>query len=115
MLARWIVIPVVNVFGTTVDKAGERGLFVATSAKYPPAKPKDPMYVGVALPKGVQVAKSSVVEEGKGNGVYRLDAYGESVENESDSVLAGYRLDDVGKRVWEHTVAVWDRALERGG
>ena len=115
MLARWVVVPVLNVFATTIEEAGERGLFVATSAKYPPAEPKYQEEVGVALPNGVDVAKSSNVKDGKGNGVYRLDNYGESVENECDKVLESYRLDDVGQKVWKETVAVWDKALERAG
>jgi hypothetical protein len=110
-LARWTIIPLINPFATTVDEAGERGLFVATSAKYPPAEPTDREEVGVALPKGVEVAKSSNVKDGKGNGVYRLDNYGESVENECDKVLESYRLDGVGQTIWKETVAVWERAV----
>jgi hypothetical protein len=115
ILARWTLIPVLNVFARTIEEAGEWGLFVATSAKYPCAEPKDPEEVGVVLPTGVDIAKSSVVKDGKGNGVYRLDNYGESVENECDSVLEGYRSDEVGKTIWEETVAVWNRALEKVG
>ena len=115
ILARWTLIPVLNIFATTIDEAGERGLFIATSAKYPPAEPKDKEEVGVALPNGVEVAKSSNVKDGKGNGVYRLDNYGESVENECDKVLESYRLEDVGQIVWKETLAVWDKALERAG
>src|SRR3979490_1133259 len=38
-VARWTVIPVVSYFAaTTVEVAGERGLFMATSAKYPPTE-----------------------------------------------------------------------------
>ncbi|KAK9258043.1 hypothetical protein V1519DRAFT_470215 [Lipomyces tetrasporus] len=99
ILARWNVVPVVQLFG---------------SAKYPPAEPKHPHEVGVALPDGVDVAKSSVVKDGKGNGVYRIDSYGESVENECDRILADYRADQVEKKVWEETMSVWARALKRG-
>ena len=91
--------------------AGEWGLFIATSAKYPPAEPKDSADTGVPLPKGVQAAKSSLVKDGKGNGVYRLDQDGESVENEGDKFLADMRSDGAGKRVWEKTLEVWNRAL----
>ena len=109
---RWLVLPIVNYFSTTVDEAGERGLFLATSARYPPAKPKTD-YVGTALPKGVEVAQSSVVKDGQGNGMYRL---GETDDSAPDTdVLPGYRLDNVGQRVWEDTQAVWDRALSRSG
>ncbi|KAK9243172.1 hypothetical protein V1506DRAFT_405580 [Lipomyces tetrasporus] len=114
ILARWTVVPVVQLFGMSIDETGEWGVFVATSAKYPPAEPKHPHEVGVALPDGVDVAKSSVVKDGKGNGVYRIDSYGESVENECDRILADYRADQVEKKVWEETMSVWARALKRG-
>ncbi|KAK9490970.1 hypothetical protein V1508DRAFT_233127 [Lipomyces doorenjongii] len=112
MLARWTAIPVLHVFGRSTMAAGEWGVFVATSAKYPPAEKQD---VGVALSKGVRVAKSTVESTGKGNGVYRLDNYGESVNNECDSILAGYRSDQLGKKVWEETMSVWEKALKKGG
>ena len=115
MLARWTLVPLASLFARTADEAGDVGVFIATSAKYPPAEPNDPKDVGIALPEGVGVARSSVVEDGKGNGVYRLNGDGESVENKCDVVLAGYRSDGVGKTVWEHTMAVWDRALGRAG
>ncbi|KAK9312070.1 hypothetical protein V1524DRAFT_440462 [Lipomyces starkeyi] len=111
MLARWTAIPVLQFFGRSIMAAGEWGVFVATSAKYPPAEPRQD--VGVALSKGVGVAKSTVVGDGKGNGVYRLDNYGESVNNECDSILAGYRADQVGKKVLEETLSVWEKALKK--
>ena len=111
-LVRWMIIPIVNYFSTTVDEAGERGLFIATSARFPPAKPKTG-YLGTPLPKGVDVAQSSMVKDGQGNGMYRL---GENDDSAPDTdVLVGYRLDNVGKTVWEETQAVWDRALSRSG
>ncbi|KAK9482729.1 hypothetical protein V1527DRAFT_475450 [Lipomyces starkeyi] len=114
ILARWTVIPVVHASGRSIGEAGEWGVFVATSAKYPPAEPKDPHQVGVALPNGVYVAKSTVVKNGKGNGVYRIDNYGEGVENECDRILASYRADEVGKKIWEETMSVWARACKSG-
>jgi len=108
-LARWVVLPFINLISTSVDEAGERGLFLVTSARFPPAKPKTE-FAGVEV-QGVPVAASSVVKDGKGNGVYRLNADDESAAE--SPVLPGYRLDDVGKTVWEETQAAWDRALER--
>ena len=109
------MIPMLNMFSRTTEEAGERGLFVATSARYPPREPNDPEDVGIAMPDGVHVAKGSDVKDGKGNGVYRLDNYDESVENECDSVLAEYRSNEVGAMVWKETLKVWDRALEKSG
>lgn len=111
-IARWVLVPIIQLFATSPDVAGERGLFVATSARYPPAQPKAEIS-GVALPKGVDVAKSSIVTEGKGNGVYLLDENDESTPDAP--VMPGYRQESKGKIVWEDTQAVWDRALGRSG
>jgi len=112
-LVRWLILPIVNFFSTTPDEAGERGLFIATSARYPPAEPKTAS-LGVPLPKGVSVARSSVVgEDGKGNGVYRLGPDDESAPD--GTVLPAYRAEGAGKIVWESTLAVWERALARSG
>jgi hypothetical protein len=109
-IAKWAVMPIVNWFSFTIDEAGERGLFLATSARYPPSKPKTE-FVGVELPQGVEVANSSVNKDGLGDGVYRLGAVDDSEPD--GNVLPAYRLDDVGKTVWEETEAVWDRAISR--
>jgi len=111
-IVRWAILPIVNYWSTSIDEAGERGLFLSTSARYPPAKPKTE-FVGVELPHGVHVAESSVVKDGQGNGVYRLGADDESADE--SPVLPGYRLDDVERTVWEKTQAVWDHALARSG
>src|SRR5277367_5899564 len=105
-VARWTLIPLLSLLARSVEEAGERGLFVATSGKYPPAEGKD---VGVELPEGVEVAKSS---DGKGNGVYRLEDNGESAKNECDEVLERYRSEGVGEKVWQATLDVWERALK---
>jgi hypothetical protein len=94
----------------TTDEAGERGLFLATSARFPPSKPKTD-FIGEEVPQGVEAANPSVIKDGVGNGVYRLGPLDDSAPD--GDVLPGYRLDDVGKTVWEETQAVWDRALSR--
>lgn len=99
-----------GLFWRKPEEAGERFVFVATSAKYPPAEPKGDEVV-VALPKGVGVAESSIMKNGERNGVYRLDENGESVAD--NAVLASYRQDDVDEKVWEDIEAVWKRALKR--
>ena len=105
-----MVVPVLNLLSTTVEESGERGLFLATSARYPPANPTGEGFM-VLPPKGVDIAKSSNEKDGKGNGVYRIDNYGESAPD--NPVLAEYRKEGAGKAIWEGTEAVWKRALER--
>jgi hypothetical protein len=109
-VAKWAILPIVNWFSMTIDEAGERGLFLATSARYPPSKPKTD-FVGVELPQGLEVANTSVIKDGVSNGVYRLGSLDDSAPD--GDVLPGYRLDNVGKTVWEETQAVWDRAISR--
>jgi hypothetical protein len=109
-IAKWAVLPIVNWFAMTTDEAGERGLFLGTSARFPPSNPKTD-FVGVELPQGVEVASASVIKDGVGNGVYRLGPLDDSAPD--GVVLPGYRLDDVGKTVWEETQALWDRCLSR--
>lgn len=109
-LARWIVVPIVSLFSMSVDEAGERGMFLATSSRYPPAEPKSE-FVGTLLPTGVTVAESSVVKDGKGNGVYRLGALDESAA--ASPVLEGYRAEGADKLVWNSMSSVFERALGR--
>ncbi|KAA8573162.1 hypothetical protein EYC84_003673 [Monilinia fructicola] len=109
---RWVVLPILNLFATSVEEAGERGLFLATSARYPSAESREGGQSGVELPAGVEIAISSAIgENGGSNGVYRLEADDESVPD--GDILPGYRKDNVGRVVWESTVGVWERALER--
>jgi len=112
LFADWFIVPVVNLFAMSVDEAGERGLFLATSARYPPSKPKGE-FVGTPLPKGVEVAKSSVEVDGVPNGVYRLGRKDDSAPEAE--ILPVYRKDGTETIVWEETLKVWERALERSG
>ncbi|MCJ1380417.1 hypothetical protein MMC17_003520 [Xylographa soralifera] len=109
-LAQWTLVPLVSLFAQTPEGIGETLLFIATSARYPPAEVKEEGFM-VALPKGVEVAKSSIETGGKGNGVYRLDNYGESAPD--TPLMQDYRKQDAGKTVWESTQAVWERALKK--
>ncbi|MCJ1433420.1 hypothetical protein MMC27_002780 [Xylographa pallens] len=109
-VAQKTLVPFVSLFAQTPDSIGERLLFIATSARFPPAEGKGEGFM-VALPQGVEVAKSSVEEGGKGNGVYRLDSAGESAPD--IPILAEYRKQDAGKTVWESTQGVWERALKQ--
>jgi hypothetical protein len=109
-VARWTLIPLLSYLAaTTVDVAGERGLFIATSPKYPPRENLDGM---VQLSERMAVAKSSVTTRGCGSGVYRLGEDCESVSNGCDRILEGYRADGTRETVWEETMKVWARALE---
>ncbi|KAH8821562.1 hypothetical protein F5884DRAFT_93242 [Xylogone sp. PMI_703] len=110
-LARHLLMPFVNLMAMTPDEAGERGLFISTSARYPPAEPKEGRF-SVPIPAGLEIARSSIVKDGKGNGVYRLDKSDEVAPDSGEESLA-WRAGDAGKIVWEATLMTWERALAR--
>ena len=58
---------------------------------------------------GVGVAKATVVQDGKGNGVYRADWKGDAFPD--DKVLEQYREEGEGKRVWEYTLGIYKSIL----
>ncbi|MCJ1391815.1 hypothetical protein MMC18_004682 [Xylographa bjoerkii] len=109
-LAQWTLVPLVSFFAQTPDGIGEMMLFIATSARYPPAEVKGDGFM-VAVPTGVTVAKSSYEKDGKGSGVYRLNQHGESAPD--TPVLADYSKQEAGKTIWESTEGVWTRALKK--
>lgn len=114
-----VVLPLVKLFTLSLQESGQRHLFHATSARYPPRKCRDrPVDVkgtttgvnsakGVPLPTGVQVARG---EDGReGSGCYLLAWDGETVGDEK--LLGNYRQREMGKRIWEHTLEVFERVL----
>lgn len=99
--------PVAKLLTVRLQESGERHLFHATSARYPPAGVRDPLGGGVALPNGVEVARGADWKEG--SGCYLLDGHGETVGDKK--LLDEYRKREMGKRIWEHTQEVFDRVL----
>ncbi|KAF4627662.1 hypothetical protein G7Y89_g10490 [Cudoniella acicularis] len=112
-IPRYTVVPLLNMFAAiSPDEAGERTLFLATNARYPPAEDHiEARKMGgfVDRPQGVPFAASTIMKEGRGNGVYRVNSHGETCKD--SALLKGYRKDDIGKVVWEHTMRVFAEAL----
>ncbi len=116
---RYLVLPIYKkICCMSPEEAGERTLFLGTSAKYPPAFSHEGVdHDGkrldgwVDLPTGVGAAKGSIMELGRGNGVYRVRSNGETCKEME--LLDSYRSQGVGRRVWEHLADVWERALTR--
>jgi hypothetical protein len=112
-IPRYTVVPLYTHFlSTSPSVAGEKILFLATSCKYPPAA--DHEKTGhidglVARPPGVAAARPTFMKEGNGNGVYRVDSNCETCKE--SKMLDKYREEGMGKKVWEHTKGVWERAL----
>jgi NAD(P)-dependent dehydrogenase (short-subunit alcohol dehydrogenase family) len=115
-IPRYTIVPVYTHFASlTPDEAGERTLFLATSERYTPAR--DHAATGkiggfVERPEGVGVARSTLMHEGVGNGVYRVKWNGETCKD--SDLLAKYRKEEMGKTVYEHTMKVFERAVGTG-
>ena len=91
-LFRHVALPIMKLFTISLEESGERHLFHATSARYPPARVKESSDAVVALPKGVEVAKGWDWKDG--SGCYLLDQNGEMVG-------IGNCWRSIGRRIWE--------------
>ncbi|OGM47240.1 hypothetical protein ABOM_003989 [Aspergillus bombycis] len=84
------------------QESGERNVFLATSMAYPPAA-----HTGDPPAKQVKVATASTGEAGGGS--YLLNYDGTDATNKT--LMADYRARDYPKKVWEHTLGVFQRTL----
>ncbi len=105
-----VVLPVAKLFTVSLQESGERHLFHATSARYPPAEVRSPPGGGVGLPNGVEVARGA--DGNVGSGCYLLNWNGETTGDKK--LLDEYRQREMGKRIWEHTQEVFDRVVGSG-
>lgn len=98
IIGPWLFIPNME--------SGERHLFFATSAKYPPRASADTA-AAVPLVDGVDVAQGT---DGKvGSGVYSIHWDGEHAGRKSIATLAGLRKQGMAQKIWEHTVGEFKR------
>lgn len=111
VLFHWVVEPVARLFTLGLQESGERHLFHATSARYPPREMREGARAGVPLPKGVDVANGW--DQKEGSGCYLLNYDGETVGDQK--LLEEYRRREMGKTVWKHTEDVFDRVLQKSG
>jgi hypothetical protein len=100
-----------RVFCISAQEAGERMLFLATSARYPAAivdekEGKTPGFVLISL--AMNVVQSTVMSDGRGKGVYKTTDKGDVYPEKQ--ILEKYRYEGVGKVVLEHALAVCERA-----
>ena len=81
-------------------EAGERHVFLATSARYPAGTNGDAAS-GVPLAGGVVISRGT---NGKsGSGVYSVDWDGESAGPKVEELLADFRKEGMVEKVWKHT------------
>lgn len=88
-----------------VQESGERHLFQITSQVYPSRKGA----VGVPPPDGLTAFKG--IDGQLGGGAYLLDWDGKSAGDEK--VLQKYREIDMGSKVWDHTLAIFEQAAQK--
>jgi NAD(P)-dependent dehydrogenase (short-subunit alcohol dehydrogenase family) len=93
MVLRYIVAPVLKLFLRSVSEAGQRGLFMATSARY---SVDDGI---VPLAEGSQKAQRT---EG---GIFTINEHGETADNAK--ILEDFRKRGVDKKIWDHTMEVF--------
>ncbi|KAI9819670.1 MAG: hypothetical protein M1832_003904 [Thelocarpon impressellum] len=110
MLMGHVVAPLLTPFAIPVTEVGQRQLFHATSARYPPASPPEKAAAGVPLPAGTEVAHGA--DGRKGSGAYLLSSSGETVGD--PKLLGAYRERGMPARVWDHTLAVFERVAGQG-
>jgi hypothetical protein len=114
LIPRYMLLPIARrTLFRSPDEAGERVLFLATSKRYSPAGDEGRNDRGagwVESPKGVGVARATVVKEGRGNGVYRIEPNDEACPE--SALLEGYRKEGKGKLIYEHALKVFGKALE---
>lgn len=97
-LLGWVITPVMKLVGYTSEEAGERVLFAATSGRF--RRLREGMGgEGTLVQKGV---------DGRlGSGVYLVQA--DSSVKTLNEALKKLREDGAGRKVYEHTTALFDR------
>ena len=98
----WICVP--------IEECGERQLYLATSARYPPSSTGSDGSSGVPLGHGIEVAEGTT---GKiGSGVYSVKWDGTSASPAVQKLLAGYRDNGMVEDVARHTKGEFDRVTK---
>ncbi|CAK4030972.1 Hypothetical predicted protein [Lecanosticta acicola] len=85
-----------------VQESGERHFFQMTSSCYPSRNGS----AGIPVPKGFSAFRGS--DHRPGSGAYLLDWDGKSAGDES--FLQKYREMNLGPKIWEHTMQIFERA-----
>jgi hypothetical protein len=103
LLGRWVCVP--------IEETGERHLYLATSARYPPVSGGSGHDFAVPLGDGVDVARGTT--GGGGSGVYSVGWDDESSSPAVRKLLAGFRDKGMVEEVWRHTEGEFKRITEQ--
>ncbi|KAJ9503061.1 hypothetical protein LTR99_007065 [Exophiala xenobiotica] len=94
LLMTWVVQPLGTLFATSVEDAGARALFYATSDRYSVDNGMVPLVEGIEKSPKTQ------------GGIFLSNDKSESVDNEK--LLADFRARKVDEQVWRHTMEIFD-------
>lgn len=102
-LGRWICVP--------IEESGERHLYLATSARYPPASVDGDEGSGVPLGDGIDLAQGTTGEVR--SGIYSVGWDGTSASPTVQKLLAGYREKGMVEEIQRHTESEFNRITEK--
>lgn len=103
VLGRWVCVP--------IKETGERQLYLATSARYPPVNGDSGR--DFAVPLGDEVDMAQGTTGGVGSGVYSVGWNGESSSPAVWKLLAGLREKGMVEEVWRHTQSEFKRITKQ--
>lgn len=92
----------------SLDESGERHLYLATSARFPPVRGEE-----VSLGGAITVALGTTGEIG--SGVYSVGSDCESASGAVQELLTGLRENGMVEEVWRHTEGEFRRITELDG
>jgi hypothetical protein len=96
--------------GVPIEECGERHLYLATSARYPPREGEN---TAVRMGDSTEVAMGSTGEVG--SGVYSVGSDCESASSETMELLTGLRQNGMVGEVWRHTELEFKRITDPSG
>lgn len=105
VLARWLFLPIFSLVAISVEEAGERQLFHATSPRYPSARTLQSQSSEQDGSHYKPVFECAV----PANGVYRVTAKSETVSD--TKVLGPLREAHMPEKIWNHTIEVFGEAV----
>ena len=99
LMGHWICVP--------IQESGERHLYLATSAKYPPVSGGSDPGFAVPLEEGTDVARGTTGQIG--SGTYSVGWDGEGASPVVVKLLTGYRDEGMLDQIWRHTESEFER------